>query len=549
MLLVPFFPTNSSAPRPCDSLITTSQNIAGHAPGVQMSTVLDEVLEGFEPSPELVSVMAGSRTHAVLAVDIGTSGVRACLFDQRGNEIAGTGVRLQPTRSASDDAAATDAQALFSLVAETIDSVLDKPDQIAFQIDLIAISCFWHSLVGVDIHGNATTPVMGWADTRAVAAVKKLRDRFDEAEIHSRTGCRFHPSYWPAKLLALRSEQAGIFRTTHQWLSFGEYLVLRLFGETAASVSMASGTGLFNQKSLQWDSEIIAELGVPVESLPPIACPDKTFQGMADEYSERWPQLTDARWLPPVGDGAANTVGSGCTSKEKVALMIGTSGALRTLYEGEPPTKLPPELWCYRADERRIVIGGALSDGGSLYRWIRESMLAGEDSEIIESRLEQLEPDAHGLVVLPFWGGERSTGWSAEARGAIFGLTLQTQPIEILQAAMEAIAYRFAMIAEALEPFAPDAAIIASGNALRSSPVWTQMIADVLGRPISLSGSSEASARGAALLALDAMGRIDGFEESESPLKKTFEPNLSRYVRYREGIERQLKLYESFITN
>lgn len=514
-----------------------------------MSTVLDEVLEGFEPSPELVSVMAGSRIHTVLAVDIGTSGVRASLFDQRGDEIDGTGVRLQASHSTINDLAAKDAQEIFSLVARTLDTLLDKPSQIAFQIDLIAISCFWHSLVGVDVHGNSTTPVMGWADTHAVAAVKELRNRFDEAEVHSRTGCRFHPSYWPAKLLSLRTEQPEVFRTTRQWLSFGEYLVLRLFGETAASISMASGTGLFNQQLQEWDKDLTAELDIPLESLPCIACPDRAFQGMADEFSERWPQLTEARLIPPSGDGAANTIGSGCTSNDKLALMIGTSGALRTIMKGEPPKKLPRELWCYRADEKRVVLGGALSDGGSLYHWIRESLLATEDSEIIESRLEELEPDAHGLAVLPFWGGERSTGWSPDARGAIFGLTLQTQPIEILRAAMEAIAYRFAMIAKALEPFAPDAAIIASGNALRSSPVWTQMIADVLGRPVSLSGASEASARGAALLALEAMGRIDGFEEFPAPVKTTFEPDFTRHARYRDGLQRQLKLYDRFITN
>ena len=514
-----------------------------------MSTVLDEVLEGVEPLPELLSVMAGSKTPAVLALDIGTSGVRACLFDQLGNEIEDANVRLQTRKSAFDNFAFTDAEATVALVAQTIDTLFEMPHLTTIRIEAIAVSCFWHSLVGVNAEGDAITPVFTWADTRAAAAVKELRRRFDEAAVHLRTGCRFHASYWPAKLLLLREDQPELYDSVSCWLSFGDYLVLRLFGETATSVSMASATGLFNQRSQQWDDELLRDLNISCETLPEISRSDRVFYGLANEYVERWPQLTNARCLPSIGDGAANNIGSGCTYSDKVALMIGTSGAMRVLYEGEPPGKLPSSLWCYRADERRVVIGGALSDGGGLYRWISESMLAEHDSESIEMQLAALDPDAHGLTVLPFWSGERSTGWSTDARGAVVGLRLQTQPIEILRAAMEAIAYRFSLIAKALEPFAAGASIIASGTALRSSPTWAQMIADVLGQPILLSHSIEASARGAALLALEAMGRIDSIEAFPTTVETRFEPNLSRHARYQAGLERQIRLYERLIEN
>ena len=192
--------------------------------------------------------------------------------------------------------------------------------------------------------------------------------------------------------------------------------------------------------------------------------------------------------LPPIADGAANSIGSGCTTRDKMALMVGTSGAMRVIYEGEPANELPPALWSYRVDRRRVIVGGALSDGGALFGWMRQTLALRGDAESIERQLEEIEPDSHGLTVLPFWAGERSTGWATDARGGILGITLHTRPIEILRAAMEAVAYRFALLAESLETFAPGAAIVASGNALRASPVWLQMIADVLGRPVLLSG-------------------------------------------------------------
>jgi gluconokinase len=247
---------------------------------------------------------------------------------------------------------------------------------------------------------------------------------------------------------------------------------------------------------------------------------------------------------PPIADGAANNIGAGCSTREKVALMIGTSGAMRVLFQGPPPDRLPPELWCYRADRERVVIGGALSDGGSLYRWIRESLLSGEDSEWIEDELDRLDADGHGLTVLPFWSGERSTGWNPDARGAIAGITLQTRPIEILRAAMEAVAYRFALIARALEPLAPNARVMVAGHALHSSPAWVQILADVLGRRLNVSERAEASTRGAALLALEAAGKILNIEDFSVPVEAIFEPDMTRHARYRVGLERQQQMYE-----
>lgn len=510
-----------------------------------MSSVLDEVLEGFEPSPQIVSVMAGSRPATVLGLDIGTSGVRASLFDEQGGEIEDASVRL--LRSPLDDLTLLDAEESLALVFRTIDSVLELTEAHNIKIEIISISCFWHSLVGVDASGHATTPIFTWASRQATAAAQELRDSFDEPAIHRRTGCRLHPSYWPAKLFWLHKTEPQVIENTRQWMSFGEFLVLRLFGETAASVSMASGTGLFNQRRCDWDVELLESLGFGVETLPKLAGSHSTFQGLTGKFAERWPQLSEAKLFPAIGDGAANAIGSGCTGRNYLALMIGSSGALRVLYQGEPPPSLPAELWCYRSDEKRVLVGGALSDGGNLYGWFRDALLLSDDEGSIERALALLEPDAHGLTILPFWSGERSTGWSLTAKGTILGLTSSTQPIEILRAAMESVAYRFALIYRALMPFVSNGTIVASGTALRSSKVWSQILADVLGTPITLSAHRESSTLGAALLALEAAGKIANIESRTVVPEITFEPDMFRHERYRAGLERQQKIYKQLI--
>ena len=456
--------------------------------------------------------MSHELNRSVIAIDVGTSGVRVALFDERGEQIES--VQSVRERGASDFAEVNP-----DLLVDEVKAAVDK---LGPRAERFAISAFWHSLMGVDTNGNPTTPLLTWADTRAVREANALRAEFDEAEIHARTGCRFHPSYWPAKLRWLKANQPEKFAATQQWLGFAEYLCLRWFGETAASVSMASATGLFNQRTCDWDFGFVEALGVSPEQLP---------------------QSRTQKEILVVGDGAANNIGSGCSTKDKIALMIGTSGAMRVVYTGEPPSKLPPSLWSYRVSKDRVVVGGALSDGGGLVQWLRQALNTGENTDDLQRQLAALEPDAHGLTILPFWSGERSTGWSAEARGGIFGVRQQTTTLEIMRAALESIAYRFALVAEALDEIAPHATVIATGNALRSSPVWLQIIADVLGRPVMLGGSPEASIRGAALLALEAVGTIGSIEEVSAPVEEVFEPDMQRHARYREGLARQEDLY------
>ena len=498
-----------------------------------MSSVLDDVVDEVEPA----LVREGTSLSFLLSIDVGTSGVRAALFDERGNEVPGAQVRSRRSGPVSGFGE-FDPDQLVDEVVNTIDQLLRHSNK---QIDLIAISAFWHSLLGIDAGGRPTTPLLTWADTRAAQFANDLRSHFNDLDIHARTGCRFHPSYWPAKLQWLRSEQNAKFRDTRCWLGFAEYLCLRLFGESSTSISTASATGLFNQRNCDWDWDFVDELGIARETLQEIKTPSAR---LTDAFASRWPILANARLVTIVGDGAANNIGAGCSTKDKIALMVGTSGAMRVVFAGEPPEKLAPGLWCYRVSRERVVVGGALSDGGGVVQWLIESLNLEYDRVVLQARIAALEPDAHGLTVLPFWSGERSTGWLADARGGIFGLRQQTQPIEIVRAVLESIAYRFALIARALDQVAPNAAIAASGNALRSSPVWLQIIADVLGRPLLLGGAVEASSRGAALLALEAVGKIATIEEDQFVVDQVFEPDLSRHARYQQGLARQEELYQ-----
>ena len=418
----------------------------------------------------------------VLALDIGSSSVRAQRFDERAEP---TGELRQEEYETADAAG----------VAAAVRTVLgdEDPD---------ATSCFAHSLVAVDEEWNALTPILGWRDTRSAAAAEWLAGKLDPAAVHARTGAFLHPSFWPAKLAWLAETEADTFRRAARFVSFADFLR----GKPETSLGMASTSGLLDLTELDWDEELLATLGID---------------------RDRLPQIAD---VPVWPDAACSNAGAGCTDRDHAALMVGTSGALRVLYESERPQP-KPGLFLYLADARRVVEGGALSDGGNLYEWLERTLADASGS------LAERDPSDHGLTFLPFLGGERSTGWNPDARGAVHGLTFETTPRDVRQAAYEGVAFRFAAIADLLPEVRE---IVATGAGLLHDRDWIQIMADALARPIHVSDVPEASLRGAAVLALERRGH----DAADAPIADTIEPRADRADAYRAAREKQQRLYD-----
>jgi gluconokinase len=474
----------------------------------------------------------------VLTVDVGTTSARALVFDARARARAATESRRPtPLRATADGGYEIDAEALFDAVVEVVDETLAK----AGPGRIVAVACctFWHSVMGVSADGRALTPAYTWGDTRAEPEGRALRGRLDERAYHARTGAFFHPLFWPAKLrwLGERSDVAA-------WTSFGEFLYRRLFGRAAVSVSMASGTGLLDVGSCAWDPGALEAAGTGPERLSPID--DAPARGLLEPFGSRWPALRDVPWYPPVGDGGCNNLGSGCTGPDRLAVMIGTSGAMRVvLPDGKGP--VPWGLWGYRADRRRLVLGGALNDGGNLLLWCRQTLKLGSPEEA-EREAAAMAPDSHGLTFLPFLAGERSPGWAAHARGAVTGLGLGTRPVQVLRAAMEAVALRFALVHRMILEAAPGIReVVASGGALLGSPAWQRILCDALGVSLTLSAEPEASCRGAALLVLEALGLVGRLEELPAAFGARLEPDSAAHAAYGKAIERQRAAYDLLV--
>ena len=383
----------------------------------------------------------------------------------------------------------------------------------ADRVDAVGASCFGHSLLALDERGRPLTPILSWRDTRSADAADDLLSRLDNAAVHARTGCQIHTSYWPAKLAWLAQEEPEVFRSAHRFVSFCDYLYEQLLGrDVPAGISIASATGLVDLSTRTWDGELLDTLGLDAERLPEIS--DAPVDG----------------WYPALFDGACSNFGAGCVTRGRAALMVGTSGAIRVVYETEQPQPRPA-LFLHWVDETRVVEGGSLSDGGNLHYWLDQTLRDARGS------LAGRDPDSHGLTFLSLLGGERSPGWHQHAQGAVHGLTFDTTPLDLRQAGLEGVAFRFAEVADLIPGIEE---IVVTGGALLRDPDWVQIMADALGRPVTTSAVKEASLRGAAVVVLERLGQTP----APAPLGAVVEPRPDKGDVFRAARERQRRLYE-----
>ncbi len=479
----------------------------------------------------------------ICSIDIGTSSIRVSAYNEASSLFAGLFVQKQyQMQTTLDGGVEIQAETLLDLVVNCLDEFLAKLRKQKYCVVAVSISSFWHSLLGIDANGQPLTHLVSWNDTRSSLAAKLLRETINELEVHQNTGCRFHASYWPAKIYWL-STSNKVSEKIDKWISFVDYLFLKLFDHLATSLSLASGTGLFERFNCCWAEKLISKLPLELAQLPNIT--ETPFSGLNKDFAKRWPQLANIPWFLPVGDGACSNIGSNCFDNSRFALMIGTSGAMRAICENTN-FPLPSGLWCYKIDKKRSVIGGAISNAGNLFAWLKQTLILNADENALEEELNSILPDKHGLTMLPFFSGERSLGWHDNAKAAILGLQLANKPVDLLCAGLEAVAYQFLFIYKELSNvLGIPKEIIATGGGLYHSKVWAKIIADVLGEKLFISNQAEASSRGAALLALESLGLLK--LENNTSFEEISIPNLENTLIYEKAIRRYQGFYKKIV--
>lgn len=492
----------------------------------------------------------------ILVLDLGSSSTRAMLYDEQANALPDAMARMKFDFAVAEDGRSEDdANAAFARVVQALDTLHAIAQQRRpGNITHLAISAYASSLVCLAEDGRPLSPVYTYADTRCAADARALRAQHDEMDALQRTGCRIRANYLPARIAWLRRTQPELFAQTRWFTSLSDVIMLRLFGRMSAGISIASWTGLLNRATSDWDAQWLAMLGILKEQLPPIAASDSTLKNLLPAWQARWPLFKDAICHPPVGDGAAANIGSGCVDPSRIAVTIGSTAAMRVVSSRntQHASLVNPALWSYRVDHAHDLIGGATTEGGNVMAWARATLQL-PDAGALEAAIAKMKSDAHGMTVLPTFAGERSPGYAEDIRATLHGLSLDTSPVEIVRALMEGIALRLATICDALRESGvanKDATLAASGGALQASPAWCQIIADAAGVPLEVAEVPEATSRGAALLAT---GNWLSSERAlaNNPIANSssiiYHPNPQHHSIYRAAMARQQELYAKLV--
>src|SRR5438270_6405429 len=459
----------------------------------------------------------------VLALDLGTSYAKALRFDETG----------APVGSLARQPAGIGAQGRGNVkaVIDAAEAVLDEALAAGPRPAAVALSTAWHTLVGVDDDGRPSTELSTWMDDRAGAEAAALRAAVaDPDDVHDRVGAPIHPSFPSARILWTARHQPAVFAATRSWCSLSELVVSRWFGDRVGpSSSVASASGLYDQRAGAWDSELLDAIGLSSERLIPVD--DEPRTGLAVACRSRWPTLARVPWFPAQGDGASAVIGSGCTVPGRAALTVGTSAAVRVFSDRERrrAARLPGPLFGYLADGATPVVGAARSNAGAAVAWAAK-VLNASGGDDVEQATAGRTPGGHGLRVDPSVISERSPDWPLFPSASVDGLRPTTTPLDILQAFVEAVAFGVADAVDALEEWAGPQTLVLAGGA-SASPGWRQLLADAMGRPIACSSVGDDSARGAALAALVRLG-----EPMPAPSDdRVVEPDTARAAAFAEA--------------
>lgn len=456
-----------------------------------------------------------SQTY-LIGVDIGTTSTKAIVFSSSG-AIKGMGNRGYGILVPKPTWAEQDPEAIFAAVISAIRDAVEQAAVSKQAIAAVGFSAAMHSLIAMDAKSYPLTNSIIWADNRSVAQTEQLKQDGIGHALYLRTGTPIHPMSPLAKLIWMRELEPDTFGKAAKFISIKEYVFYQLFERYIVDYSIASATGLFNLKQLGWDEEALAVAGIRSEHLSELVPTTHVLRGLKMRHAEAMGLAPDTPVVIGANDGVLANLGVGAIAPDRIAITIGTSGAVRTVAHA-PIVDPKGRTFCYALTENHWVIGGPTNNGGIVLRWFRDEFslpeveeakrLGVDPYEVMIRAAVKVPAGAEGLLCLPFLSGERAPYWNASARGLFFGVGLHHKRAHFIRAVLEGILFAVYSVNIAVQELIGEAREIRASGGFARSKEWRQMMADLFGYEVLMPEVYEGSGFGAAVLAMYAVGAI-----------------------------------------
>lgn len=473
----------------------------------------------------------------LLGIDLGTSSVKAVLINDR-TDIVGIGSQEYPIDVPEPGFAEQGPDSWWQATITAVRAACAQAG--SADIGGIGFSGQMHGGALLDRDGNPLGKAIIWADQRSASELGDIEAILQRAQLSNVPGTAIAAGFFAATLRWLARHDPQRLDRTHRILLPKDYVRYRMTGVISTEATDAASTGVFDVAHRRWSPDLMQALGLPESIFPP--CHDS-----ADVVGRLTADAGSVLELSPgipvvagMSDQPAQAIGNGLINPGLGSITIGTGGQC---FAPVDAPRIDPRLrlhtFCHAPADRWYVLGAMLSAGLSL-RWLRNLHGMANDPhayEKLSALAANVPPGASGLLFLPYLVGERSPLMDPRARASFIGLTLGHELGHLARAVMEGVAFAMRQILETMaEIDAYSDQLIASGGGL-AAPLWRQIAADIIGRPLLLASGKERAGVGAALVAGIGTGRYGSYAECVQAARQAYtptEPDPARHRLYSE---------------
>jgi xylulokinase len=433
-----------------------------------------------------------------IGIDVSTTASKALVIDEQGNVIT--------SRSNPHDLSTPrplwseqDPENWWEAASKSLREVMKQVS--ADDVAAIGLTGQMHGLTTLDANGKPIRPAILWNDQRSGAQCEAITAKVGPQRLYQIIGSILLAGFTAPKLLWLRENEPECYQQVKHILLPKDYIRFRLSGAYVADVADGSGLALMDIGKRDWSDELLAAYDFPREWLPELC----ESQEVCAYVSEAAAAETGLKAGTPIvggaGDQPAAGVGNGIVERDQASLTVGTSGvayAISDHYAPEPDGRL--HTFCGPIPGTWFHMGVMLSAAGGL-RWFHDEFTPDLSYDELNQRIEGVPRGSLGLLFAPYLTGERNPHPDPFARGAFVGLTLRHGLPHMVRAVMEGVAFGMRDQLELLRSLGvnPSEAVVSGGAA--NSPVWRQLITDIMGIPLYAVNTNEGAAFGAAILA------------------------------------------------
>ncbi len=494
----------------------------------------------------------------LLGIDLGTMLIKAVIFTADGEEVSSNGMEVG-VEYPRPGWAEQDPEMLWKTTCKVIKGLLEKAPIAPEEIEGISLTGQMHGTFLVDKDGRpARKRAIIWLDSRSKEIMNQFYERGVADTIYDVSGWRLITSMQVLHLKWLLENEKEVLERTAHFMACKDYIRFRLTGEAAMDYTDASVTGLMDLRRATWSQEILKITGIPEGILPEL----KGSWELGGEVTREASSETGLRKGTPVavgaGDICATALGAGAVNPGQLTAIIGTAGIYELTVDKPLLDEKRTYSVAYHAIPDKWLLEAVQMTAGAALRWFKDEFCGEEAREaaergvspyvILDEKAAGSPVGSRGVIFHPFLQGERSPFINPDARGLLFGLGLWTGKGDVVRAILEGVAMA---AKDNIEVFRQRGATV---NEIRmtgggaKSPLWSQIMSDVLGTRIRVPKVKECGALGSAIEAgVAAKVFRDPVEGAEKMVKieKEYTPNHENTEKYQRIFRLYKKLYET----